>query len=114
MQLVSFTVLYAFVGGAAVGFPFAGVARDTAGNLYGTISMAGDENFCPGTHGACGMVYMIDTSGAETVLYTFSGGSDGSDPETPVTLDGAGHLYGTADAVLSPVQGGVAFKITLP
>jgi uncharacterized repeat protein (TIGR03803 family) len=111
----NFSVLYAFVGGAASGFPLAGVVRDGTGNLYGTISIAGDASFCPGTPGACGIVYKIDTSGVETVLYSFSGGLDGSDPETPVTLDGiASHLYGVADGVLSPVQGGVAFKIALP
>jgi len=110
----NFSVLYAFVGGAAAGFPYAGVVRDASGNLYGTISIAADPSFCPGTAGSCGIVYKIDTSGAETVLYSFSGGFDGSDPETPVTLDG-GHLYGTASGnFFAPVGGGVAFRIRLP
>jgi hypothetical protein len=57
----------------------------------------------------------FDTSGNETVLYAFTGGADGADPITPLTLDGAGRLYGVADSIFfSPVGGGVAFKITLP
>lgn len=109
----NFSVLYAFAGGSTVGTPMAGVARDAVGNLYGTISIAAQG--CPGTAGSCGKVYRIDTAGSETVLHAFAGGSDGSDPASPVTLDGAGHLYGTADSIFaSPIGGGVAFKITLP
>jgi uncharacterized repeat protein (TIGR03803 family) len=107
-----FSVLYAFAAGPA-GSPMAGVARGAAGDLYGTIS---ENSFaCPSTPGSCGMVYKIDTSGSETVLYTFTGGADGANPITPVTLDGAGHLYGTASSNwFTSVVGGVAFKITLP
>jgi len=108
-----FSVLYAFAGNSYAGFPLAGVVRDSAGNLYGTTGIAVDG--CPGAPGSCGTVYKVDTSGVETVLYAFLGGFDGADPETPVTLDGADHLYGTADGIFfTPVGGGVAFKIALP
>jgi len=110
----NFSVLYAFTGGPYVGGPYAAVVRDGGGNLYGTIS--GPASGCPGTAGACGIVYKIDTLGNETALYTFTGGADGANP-AGVVLDGSGHLYGTAVGLLpgSPVGGGgVAFKITLP
>ncbi len=105
-----FSVLYGFVQGLSG--PMAGVVRDGAGNFYGTLPSSN----CPGgPSGSCGEVYRIDASGTEAVLYAFTGGTDGADPETPVTLDGAGHLYGTADGIFfTPVGGGVAFKITLP
>jgi hypothetical protein len=64
--------------------------------------------------GSYGLVYQIDTSGAETVLYNFTGGADVGDPVTPVILDDAGHLYGTASGDFSRIYAGVAFKITLP
>ena len=80
------TVLYNFTGGADGGNPYAGVIRDSAGNLYGTT--------IGGTAGA-GVVYKLDTSGHETVLYSFTGGADGSNPLAGVTLDSAGNLYGT-------------------
>ena len=53
--------------------PIAGVIRDSAGNLYGTTSNGG------GASGA-GVVFKVDTSGHETVLYTFTGGADGGTP----------------------------------
>ena len=46
-----------------------------------------------GTKGV-GTVFEIDTSGAESVLYSFQGGTDGSDPQAPVYLLN-GELYGT-------------------
>ncbi len=113
--LGNFSVVYAFSGGSTVGNPMAGVVLDATGNLYGTISIAGDLGACPGTPGSCGIVYKIDTSGNETVLYSFTGGADGNDPIAPLTLDGAGHLYGLVSGLwATPVQGGAAFKITLP
>jgi uncharacterized repeat protein (TIGR03803 family) len=41
-----------------------------------------------------GTVFKITTSGAEGVLYSFAGGSDGEDPEGNLT-DVGGVLYGT-------------------
>ena len=81
------TVLYSFGGGADGWDPYAGVIRDSAGNLYGTT-------FAGGTAGK-GVVYKLDTPGHETVLYSFTGGSDGGNPYAGVIRDSAGNLYGT-------------------
>jgi uncharacterized repeat protein (TIGR03803 family) len=109
----NFTVLYGF-GGVRYGRPASGVARDVAGNLYGTL---GSSRNCPGgPAGSCGLVYRIDPAGNDTVLHSFTGGSDGANP-AGVTLDGAGHLYGVATGLLPSTVaggGGVAFRITLP
>ena len=93
------TVLYSFTGGADGGFPFvAGVIRDPAGNLYGT-TFAGGGSGCNDSGGfgtdGCGVVYKLDTSGQETVLHTFTGGSDGGNPFPGLVRDRAGNLYGT-------------------
>ena len=37
----------------------------------------------------------LDTAGQETVLYSFTGGTDGGVPFAGVILDSAGNLYGT-------------------
>lgn len=84
------TVLYSFTGYADGGGPQAGVTLDPAGNLYGTTFYGGS--------GGEGVVYKVDPSGAETVLYRFTGGSDGGMPSSSVTLDAAGNLYGTTIA----------------
>ena len=82
------TLLHTFTGGSDGGNPFAGVILDSSGNLYGTASTGGTAN--------AGVVYKLDPSiGQETVLYNFTGGSDGANPYGGVIGDGAGNLYGT-------------------
>ena len=93
----TYTVLYNFRGGADGLQPFAVLARDSSGNLYGTTPEGGH-----GGHGnchkyppGCGVVFKVDTAGKETILHAFGGGSDGVGPFGGVTLDSAGNLYGT-------------------
>jgi uncharacterized repeat protein (TIGR03803 family) len=85
------TVLCAFTGGADGAYPSANVALDSFGNLYGATNNGGNM---AGAAGA-GVVFKVDTSGHETVLYTFTGGNDGAAPNG-VFRDGKGNLYGTA------------------
>jgi uncharacterized repeat protein (TIGR03803 family) len=87
------TVLYSFPGGADGAYPNAGVIRDSAGNLYGT-TVSGGKAGPLGT--SYGVVYKLDTSGNETVLHTFNGGTDGGNPYAGVIRDPEGNLYGTA------------------
>jgi uncharacterized repeat protein (TIGR03803 family) len=42
----------------------------------------------------CGVVYKLDTTGTETVLYRFTGGANGAYP-SGVIRDSAANLYGT-------------------
>ena len=101
-------VLYSFTGGDDGSQPFAGVVLDAAGNLYGTAQAGG-------AHGA-GVVFELSPSQSgwtETVLYTFTGGTDGSLPIGGVVLDGAGNLYGTAANGGDPnCHCGTVFKLT--
>jgi len=84
----SFTVLYNFTGGADGGRPASALQLDNVGNLYGT-TVAG------GTSGN-GTVFEVDTSGNETVLYSFAGSPDGSSPYAGQLIwDSEGNLYGT-------------------
>ena len=52
--------------------------RDDQGNLYGTTFQGGDPAMCSGV--GCGVVFKVDNSGSETVLYRFGGGTTGSGP----------------------------------
>jgi len=81
------TVLHAFTGGEDGGEPFAGVIRGGANDLYGTAATGGLFS--------TGVVFRLDESGSETVLYNFTGGTDGGQPEGGVVRDGDGNLYGT-------------------
>jgi len=82
------TVLHSFTGGSDGGTPYAGVVRDAAGNLYGTTEIGGKRGE--------GVVFKFDAAGNETVLHSFAGGSDGSFPDTGVTIQD-GYLYGTTE-----------------
>lgn len=105
------TVLYAFQGQADGASPQAGVIADAAGNLYGTTSNGGSAR-CNRDKG-CGVVYKIDASGNETVLYTFTGGTDGTGPAGGVIADAAGNLYGTADSGgAPPCRCGVIYELS--
>jgi uncharacterized repeat protein (TIGR03803 family) len=95
-------VLYSFTGGADGATPEAGVIRDSAGNLYGTTEYGG-------TAGA-GVVYKLDAAGQETVLYSFTGGADGSNPLAGVIRDSAGNFYGTTGAG-GTARWGVVFEL---
>ena len=68
--------------------PLAGLVMDGAGNLYGTTTGGGANDY--------GTVFKISASGAESVVYSFGNGKiDGSNPDATLILDGAGNLYGS-------------------
>ncbi|HEV2379439.1 MAG TPA: choice-of-anchor tandem repeat GloVer-containing protein [Terriglobia bacterium] len=102
------TVLYTFTGGADGSSPADEVLiRDRAGNLYGTTVSGGDLSGCGGS--GCGVVFKLDRSGNETVLYAFTGGADGANPYTGLVGDGVGNFYGTT-AFGGESDDGVVFK----
>jgi len=90
------TVLYTFTGGSDGATPFAGVMRDHNGNLYGTTIAGGGfyGALCAGF--GCGVVFKLDQTGQQTVLYTFEGGADGGNPFGGLIEDSNGKLYGAA------------------
>jgi uncharacterized repeat protein (TIGR03803 family) len=82
------TVLYSFGGNNDGANPYAGLIN-VSGTLYGTTKSGG-------AYGG-GTVFSIDPkSGAETVLYSFGNGTDGSSPFASL-IDVSGTLYGTTE-----------------
>lgn len=86
-------ILYAFTG--ITGFqPVGNLIFDSAGNLYGTTTAGGSDN-----GEGHGLVYELSPAvgggWTQTILYTFTGGSDGSEPLAGLVFDPAGNLYGT-------------------
>lgn len=92
MSAKSFHVLYRFAGGRDGAGPGGGLT-DLNGVLYGITGGGGGHPQC-GYGGGCGTVYGVSTTGTETVLHRFAGGSDGWDPFGSL-LDVGGTLYGT-------------------
>ena len=119
------TVLYSFgASNTDAAAPYAGVVRDTAGNLYGTTAGGGSGS------GGGGTVYMLAPpsqsggSWTETVLYNFCSATkcaDGYSPFGGLIEDAAGNLYGAtpyggANPGADPYGygGGTVFKLAPP
>ncbi len=84
------TVIHSFGTGTDGAQPIGGVVLDSAGNVYGTTSLGGADGN--------GTVFEAQRSGktwTESVLYSFTGGSDGINPPAGVSLDTHGNLFGT-------------------
>ena len=102
-----FTLLHSFTGGADGAIPEWGVVLDGQGNLYGTTFAGGDG----GQTGLQeGVIFKMDPEGNETVLYSFTGLSDGGEPTAGLTRDPAGNLYGTT--YYGGNGAGVLFELT--
>lgn len=98
------TVLYSFLGGSNGQYPWAGLAFDSAGNLYGTTLGGGTSDY--------GTVFKLDATGHQTVLHSFTGtGGDGEYPYAGMVLDASTNLYGTTNQGGNSGSG-VVFKVT--
>jgi uncharacterized repeat protein (TIGR03803 family) len=99
-------VIYDFLGDPDGKFPSDGVVFDSTGNLYGT-TLGG------GLYGR-GTVFELKYSNGgwtETVLYNFTGDSDGANPSAGVIFDNFGNLYGATKGGGSADEGTV-FKLS--
>jgi uncharacterized repeat protein (TIGR03803 family) len=93
-------VLHSFGNGTDGQSPFAGLIMDGAGNLYGTTNAGGIYNNCNyGPITSCGTAFELSPQlgggWTETVLHNFGNGTDGQNPESALSSDTAGNLYGT-------------------
>ena len=117
------TVLYRFCSqqGCSDGaLPYGGLIADSQGNLYGTTERGGSGN---GIYGY-GTVFKLSPPGrsqtawTETVLYGFTGGTDGDTPVAGLIFDEQGALYGTTlyggNSSVNGYGGGTVFKLTPP
>jgi uncharacterized repeat protein (TIGR03803 family) len=102
-----FKTLDAFKGTPHAGFPDGGVIADGKGNLYGTT-------YYGGASGAGSVFKLTKSAGkfTESVLYSFTGGTDGSWPTTTLMFDAKGNLYGTTSAGGDSNGDGVVFKLS--
>jgi uncharacterized repeat protein (TIGR03803 family) len=108
----SLRVLHSFLGGMDgmqnIGQPGGGLIR-IGNELYGATYFGGTLTCDPGL--GCGVIFKVNQSGEETVLYRFSGGVDGAFPRELIA-DAAGNIYGVTESGYSGVSGnGGVFKL---
>jgi len=121
-----YKVLYSFSGAQSGdgANPFAGLARNSAGVLYGTTPFGGysGDPCIGGEQPGCGTVFQLAPDGrggwSEAVLYAFCQGSgsicnDGSEPQASLVMDAKGNLYGTT-AYGGANTGGAVFELSPP
>jgi len=108
------TLLYSFCSASncADGVtPQVGLIQDAAGNLYGTTPSGGANNL--------GTAFRLNSTGQETVLYSFCsvGGTSCTDGEVPsagLIQDAAGNLYGITQLGGADYYGGTVFELAVP
>jgi uncharacterized repeat protein (TIGR03803 family) len=115
------TILHSFAGGSDGASPAAGVIKDGNENLYGTTAYGGSGTICEQfqSQDGCGTVFEVSPKGEETVLYSFTGGTDGWMPMGKLVHDSQNNLYGTTymggaseNSGCAPLGCGVAFELT--
>ncbi len=99
------TVLHSFKGGKKDGASsYTPLLLASDGSLYGTTVFGGAHNY--------GVVFRIDTTGKERIVYSFKGGTtDGCYPYQGLIEDKAGNFYGTTAGCATQGDGTV-FKLT--
>jgi uncharacterized repeat protein (TIGR03803 family) len=89
------SVIYSFTGGSDGSNPYASLIQASDGNLYGTTRVGGSGGCNDFLGPGCGTAFKISnptTSPAESVIYSFTGGSDGSYPHASLIQASDGNL----------------------
>jgi uncharacterized repeat protein (TIGR03803 family) len=122
----TYTALYSFTGGADGWYPAGKLYLDAlTGDLYGTTQYGGVQDAtCSAAYPGCGVIFKVDPSGAETVVYAFPDASKGSNPASGLIgirrEDGTLDLFGTAPyggttvCAQNEFECGTAFKLSIP
>jgi uncharacterized repeat protein (TIGR03803 family) len=91
-----FTRVYAFSGANGSG-PDSTLVRDADGRLYGTTSGGGlGDGVLFGLTPPGEVLPSVFSNWMESLLYSFTGGSDGANPGGSLVLDSSGNIYGNA------------------
>ncbi len=102
------TNLYSFTGGGDGAYPQAGLVQGNDGNFYGTTHSGG-------TYGV-GTVFRITAGGSLSNLWSFTGGTDGANPQAKLVQGSDGNFYGATysggPSTNCPGGCGTLFKIS--
>ncbi len=102
-------VVYQFKGEPSDGAGAVAPLLYRNGTFYGTTQSGGGGSCNIGKYAGCGTVFSVTPTGAEKVLYSFTGEEDGADPMSQLVWKD-GRLYGTA-AIGGSYGFGVVFSV---
>jgi uncharacterized repeat protein (TIGR03803 family) len=97
------TVLYSFTGGADGMNPSNALTQGRDGNFYGTTQVGGTAGY--------GTAFKLTAAGVKTVLYSFTGGTDGANPYAALIQASDGNFYGTTE-LGGTAASGTVFEVT--
>lgn len=100
----AYSILYKFSGKSDGKTPEGGLVLNKRGNIYGTTDAGGAHND--------GTVFKLTPGGKETVLHSFSGPPDGTNPDSGLAIDPAGNLYGTTVIGGNAGGNGIFFELS--
>lgn len=119
----AYSELHDFGHGSDGNFAWGGVTLGPNGTLYGTTAGGGirDDGTVYQLRPPSGSCHSASCPWVETVLYRFTGDSDGRNPQAGVILDNQGNIYGTnvnggggkvgVVYEMSPSAGGYTFQV---
>ena len=110
--LFSFDWLSPFNAAQTGSNPNGTLLRDSSGALYGTNMVGG--RYYNGTVFKLSPPVPGQTDWTLSILYTFTGGSDGGLPNPDLVMDSSGALYGTTSGGGSWTDEGLVYKLTPP
>jgi len=92
-------ILWTFLGGTDGANPLTDLALGSNGAIFGTTAQGGSVTNANGTYEDGGTIFELTNSissvWSESVLYTFTGGSDGGYPASALIIGPNGTLYGS-------------------
>ncbi|MFZ0315211.1 MAG: choice-of-anchor tandem repeat GloVer-containing protein, partial [Candidatus Korobacteraceae bacterium] len=107
----TFSRLYSF-SGANGSSPDSALVRGADGALFGTTTGGGlGDGVLFGLSPAANVLPSVFSNWLETLLYSFTGGSDGAQPGGSLVLDSSGNIYGNA-ATGGATRGGTLYEFT--
>ena len=98
------TTFATVTGGLAGFYPQSDLIQATDGNFYGTTEQGGTDNV--------GTFFQVTPAGVYTVLYSFTGGTDGSRPLRGVVQGTDGYFYGVCNEG-GTYAGGAIYRIVV-
>jgi uncharacterized repeat protein (TIGR03803 family) len=108
----AFMSLFSFKAGTEGAYPVASLTQGSDGNLHGTTADIPYINNSGGSSVGTGTIFRITPAGRLTKVYSFPGGSGGTEPLSQLLQASDGSFYGTCQGAVPGF--GMIYRLTVP